>query len=210
MSHCRGAVSLQSQSRPLVHEASVRELMVFSSMLSSLVRALHGGSRIPRNTTIGRDVYIGGTAVLDWRFGHLITIDDEATVVDGARILCHDASSNRRVGVTLCAPVKIGKRAYIGADALIMPGVTVGDDAVVGAGAVVTRDVEPGSVVVGVPAKQVCLTSELDLRRVELLESLPVFGSEYARRDLSHEQLHELRGAAERGGYFLGTPRQRP
>ena len=50
-------------------------------------------------------------------------------------------------------PVKIGCRVWIGSHATILPGVTIGDNAVVAAGAVVTKDVEPNMVVAGVPAK---------------------------------------------------------
>jgi maltose O-acetyltransferase len=49
--------------------------------------------------------------------------------------------------------VRIGHNVWIGGGAIVLPGVTVGDDAVIGAGSVVTRDVPPGAVVVGNPAK---------------------------------------------------------
>jgi putative colanic acid biosynthesis acetyltransferase WcaF len=52
------------------------------------------------------------------------------------------------------ASIIIGKDVFIGARAFLLPGVTIGDRAVVGACSVVTRDVKPGSVVVGNPAKQ--------------------------------------------------------
>ena len=52
-----------------------------------------------------------------------------------------------------CKPVHIGKDAWIGAGATILPGVTVGDNAVVAAGAVVTKDVAPNTIVGGNPAK---------------------------------------------------------
>ena len=52
-------------------------------------------------------------------------------------------------------PTKIGRDVWIGANAVILGGVTIGDGAVVAAGAVVTKDVEPGTVVAGVPAKVV-------------------------------------------------------
>jgi maltose O-acetyltransferase len=51
------------------------------------------------------------------------------------------------------APVQIGRRVFIGARAVILPGVTIGDDAIVGAGSVVTRDVEPGMLAAGNPAR---------------------------------------------------------
>ena len=53
------------------------------------------------------------------------------------------------------APIHIGKQVWIGANATILPGVTVGDGAVIAAGAVVTRDVPERAVVAGVPARVV-------------------------------------------------------
>lgn len=50
-------------------------------------------------------------------------------------------------------PVKIGKNVWVGAHATILPGVMVGDNAVIAAGAVVTKDVPANAVVAGVPAK---------------------------------------------------------
>ncbi|MBJ7326566.1 MAG: hypothetical protein JHC52_04385 [Chthoniobacterales bacterium] len=50
-------------------------------------------------------------------------------------------------------PTKIGRDVWIGANAVILGGVTIGDGAVVAAGAVVTKDVEAGAVVAGVPAR---------------------------------------------------------
>ena len=51
------------------------------------------------------------------------------------------------------APIHIGKNVWIGANATVLAGVTIGDGAVVAAGAVVTKDVEPNTIVGGVPAK---------------------------------------------------------
>ena len=50
-------------------------------------------------------------------------------------------------------PVTIGRNVWIGGGALVLPGVTIGDDAIVGAGSVVTRDVAAGATVAGVPAR---------------------------------------------------------
>ena len=50
-------------------------------------------------------------------------------------------------------PIRIGRNAWIGGGAILLPGVTVGDDAIVGAGSVVTRDVPAGATVVGNPAR---------------------------------------------------------
>ncbi|MFC0626334.1 DapH/DapD/GlmU-related protein [Kribbella deserti] len=60
--------------------------------------------------------------------------------------------AERRSGIT-AAPIRIGRNVWIGASAIILQGVTVGDDAVVAAGAVVTRDVPPATLVGGSPAR---------------------------------------------------------
>lgn len=59
----------------------------------------------------------------------------------------------RRQGLEFGRPIVIGEDVWIGAAALILPGVTVGDGAVIGAGSVVTRDVAPGATVHGAPAR---------------------------------------------------------
>ena len=59
----------------------------------------------------------------------------------------------RRSGLEGGRPIRIGHNVWIGGGAIVLPGVTVGDDAVIGAGSVVTRDVAPGAVVVGNPAR---------------------------------------------------------
>ena len=181
--------------------------MGVKAALLGLHRLWIGDPPIPHNVTIGTDTYIGPGVSLDWRFGHLIAIGDETTIVNGTRVLCHDASSNRRLGVTWCAPVSIGARVYIGADCLIMPGVVIGDDSVVAAGAVVTRDVAPGTVVAGVPASQISTTAELDAKRRALMASRPTFGREYHRKQLPPEKVEELVAAGAEGGYFLGRSR---
>ncbi len=59
----------------------------------------------------------------------------------------------RRTGLESGRPIRIGGNVWIGGGAMILPGVTVGDDALIGAGSVVTRDVPPGATVAGNPAR---------------------------------------------------------
>ena len=66
--------------------------------------------------------------------------------------LNHDINPETRADLHP-APVKIGKNVWIGSDSTILPGIEIGDGAIVGAGSVVTKNVEPNTIVCGNPAK---------------------------------------------------------
>lgn len=84
-----------------------------------------------------------------------IFIDDETYIASGAVILAHDYSTaiiQRETG-KLKKCVYIGKRCFIGVNAIIMPGITIGDSVVIGSGAVVTKSVPSNCIAVGNPAR---------------------------------------------------------
>lgn len=97
---------------------------------------------------IGRDASLGYSVTLDILFPHLISIGENSLIGFGTTILCHEFL----VGEYRIGPVSIGRDAMIGANCTILPGVAVGDGAVVGAHSLVNRDVPPGAFVGGVPA----------------------------------------------------------
>lgn len=105
-----------------------------------------------KNITVGRRVFINSGCCFQDQGG--ITIGDDALI--GPRVvmatLNHDLDPARRRDMHP-APIVIGNNVWVGASATVLPGVTIGDNAVVAAGAVVTKDVPADTVVGGVPAR---------------------------------------------------------
>lgn len=105
-----------------------------------------------KNTRIGKNVFINFNCTLLELGG--ITIEDNVLIAPNVCILCegHPILPNDRQSLTT-APIHIKKNAWIGAGATILQGVTIGENAVVAAGSVVTTDVPSNTIVGGIPAK---------------------------------------------------------
>lgn len=101
---------------------------------------------------IGNNVYINSNSLLMARGG--ITIEDDVLIAANVQLLSNNHDEYERQILT-CKPIHIKKGAWIGAGASILPGVTIGKYAIVGAGAIVTKDVGDFEVAVGIPAKVV-------------------------------------------------------
>ncbi|MCS2584360.1 sugar O-acetyltransferase [Bacteroides sp. BFG-551] len=105
-----------------------------------------------KTTRVGKEVFINfGCTFLD-QGG--ITIEDGVFIGPGAKILTeHHPEEPALRHRLLVKPVVVRRKAWIGAGAIILPGVTVGENAIVAAGTVVTKDVPDNAIVAGVPAK---------------------------------------------------------
>lgn len=99
-------------------------------------------------------------SLIDSLVPNLVEIGDDFISAPGSIILAHDASLYMHIGCYKVAKTIIGNKVFLGANSVVLPGVTIGDGAIVGAGAVVTKDVRPYTVVVGVPALEICTVEE--------------------------------------------------
>ena len=128
--------------------------------------SLGTGSQIKNHTriwgqsdfTLGSDSYIDQECHFDLRRD--ISMGDEVVVSGGCWIYTHMVFLSVLSGAPYkFGPVSVGDRAYLGANVFVLPGLSIGSGSLVGARAVVTKDVSPDSVVVGNPAKEIARTS---------------------------------------------------
>ena len=105
-----------------------------------------------KNIKIGKNVFINACCRFQDQGG--ISIGDGALIGHNVTIatLNHDYNPAKRQNIRPKA-VKIGKNVWIGSDSTILPGVTIGDGAIIGAGSVVTKSVPPNCIAVGNPAR---------------------------------------------------------
>ncbi len=134
--------------------------------------------------------------ILDPGHCHLIEIGDNVTMAPRVHILCHDASTKGFIGYTKIGRVKVGDNVFIGAESVVLPGVTIGSDCIIGANSTVTHDVPCGSVVAGSPARIICKTADYIEKERKRMESCPTYGEEYTqRKNVSMEKRMEQKEA---------------
>lgn len=134
---------------------------------------------------IGEECYIEPPLHANWgghhvHFGNRVYANFNLTLVDDTHIYVGDctmfapnvtvataghpiAPCLRKYGIQYNAPVRIGKNCWIGSGALVMPGVTIGDNTVIGAGSVVTKDIPSNVVAVGNPCRVMREINEQDM-----------------------------------------------
>lgn len=120
------------------------------------LRTEHNPNRL--TTFPGARIRIGRRALINGAMLHAktsIEIGDDSMVGFGSRLLDSDLHPIDIETPERTEPIRIGERVWIGSDVTITRGVTIGEDAIVGARSVVTRDVPPRTLVVGAPAKTV-------------------------------------------------------
>jgi sugar O-acyltransferase (sialic acid O-acetyltransferase NeuD family) len=129
-----------SISKMLIKSGSMPITIVHPTAFISDNSIIGEGTQIMAGSIISPEVVIGKQCIINTK----ASVDHECILSDGVEIA---------PGATLCGLVKVKTNAWICAGATILPRITIGKDAIVGAGAVVTKDVPENTTVVGVPAK---------------------------------------------------------
>ena len=111
---------------------------------------------------MGRNIHFKGTAFINMNCtfldSNIITIGHCALIGSGCSLICTNHAIDpveRLKGVFNDKPITIGENVWLGANVTVLPGVTIGDRAVIGAGSVVTRDIPADTIAVGNPCRVV-------------------------------------------------------
>lgn len=137
---------------------------------------------IDRGMVVGKNFNRMQGVILDDSHCWLITIGDNVTMAPRVHILAHDASTCHHLGYARIGRVDIGNNVFIGADTVVLPGVTIGDDCVIGANSTVTKDIPAKVVAAGNPAKIICSIEEYIDRNQKRMNTGPVYEEDYTLR----------------------------
>ena len=110
-----------------------------------------------RGVKIGRNVFIDAMVHIDTVVPHLVTMEDNVKLSIGVKIFAHnsvfqDVNSKDPIAIS---PVLIKKRAQLAPNVIVLEGVTIGRNSIIGTSALVNKDIPDGYIAVGIPAKPI-------------------------------------------------------
>lgn len=109
---------------------------------------------------VGKGCFVGDYVRVDTGHADMITIEDSVSIASGVRLLCHQRDFSgfcvgddyMKLGYVV-KPIVLKKGCLVGMESFVMPGVTIGEGAIVGAGSLVTKDIPAWTIAAGRPAK---------------------------------------------------------
>ena len=147
-------VAVQRAHRPF--HFRIRSILFLLPAWFSPSSSIRAGFHRLRGARIARSAEIGYLVMIDNLYPEKVVIEENATIAAQTTILSHDESlAYTGRGPERIAETCVRRGAFVGVHCVILPGITVGERALVAAGSVVAHDVAPGSAVAGVPARPI-------------------------------------------------------
>ena len=159
-------------------------------------------ANIKAGLKVGDNCYGLISCTIDHGHAWLIEIGNNVIFAPQVYLLAHDTSTKRFVNHTRIAKTKIGDNCFIGARVLIMPGVSIGKNSIIGAGSVVTKSIPENVVAAGNPAKVLSSIEDYKMKVVKDFDLSPKYSEEYTiRANVSNDKKDIMINEIKKNGY---------
>lgn len=179
--------------------------MRFINEIKDVIRRITG--EVPTKTLIQRGMKIGSDfnrqqgCYIDPTHPFLVEIGNDVTLSIRVTVMAHDASTKKALGYTKIGRVTIGDHVFVGANTTILPGVHIGNNCIIGAASLVTKDIPENCVAAGNPARVIC---SLDEYKAKWGKPQRVFDASYRfGKSLTADQIAEMQEATKEGIAFI-------
>ena len=145
-----------------IHQKQLQNMMDWAILEPFAPRKMRPALMRRMGCKVGRGCFIGDHVMIDQGHADMITLEDSVSIASGTRLLCHQrdfthyyvGSDYMKLGY-IVKPIVLKKGCLVGMESFVMPGVTIGEGAIVGAGSLVTKDIPAWTIATGRPAKVV-------------------------------------------------------
>ena len=138
---------------------------------------------VKRGMKVGKNFCRQSGTRMDPSHCWLINIGDDVTLANKVQILAHDDSIRVYTGYGRIGTVTIGDRVFVGANSTILMNTKIGNDVIIGAGSVVTKDIPDGSIAAGIPAKVIGNTYDFIERERAKMNNTNVFDKSFSHEN---------------------------
>ncbi len=153
---------------------------------------LYLGNLCKNGLKLGDNVEIVGDYFFDPSHCFLISIGDNCTICPNVRLIAHDASIKKLFNFTKIGKIDIKANCFIGDSVIVLQNVTIGENSIIGAGSVVTKNIAANMVAAGNPAKQLMTVKEYREKIGRLSKDKKVFNEEYYINKLDNNKRIEM------------------
>ena len=154
-----------------------------------------------RGLKVGKNFIMHDQCMIDECHCWHIEIGDDVVLAPRVHILAHDASTKLYLNHTKVKNTVIGNRVFIGAESVLLPGVHIGDNAIVGAGSVVTKSIPANSVAAGNPARVIAATDKYMDKNKRMMSATNCFDERYTLgHNISDAMKREMKERIDKEG----------